>query len=274
MADRSPPEFPLLERLGRARMRPRVGAVKSRLRDHLPPLLGRNGDRLHPAGVPPAPHTPPPRPPPRRRPERVRFPGGDDPPYRLERLRRQRGAPDLDAERGDELRLHGIRQQPHRPTAARAAERRRERAVAGQLALLKLHLLVALHAQELHSRSPNRTQISAPGCQGMRASTGTPNSADKSAAAEPVSGPPAMFSMMPMSGAPWSTARRVARRTASRDSIVGIVTVSTAGACGTRSMSSAKRCRPGGRPTKRRSSSPPATADRNSRSVAASSVPR
>src|SRR5260370_24532513 len=51
MADRSPPEFPLLERLGRASMRPGVGAVKSRLRDDLRPLLVVHGDRIHRASV-------------------------------------------------------------------------------------------------------------------------------------------------------------------------------------------------------------------------------
>src|SRR5712692_844047 len=51
MADRSPPEFPLLERLGRASMRPAAGAVKSRLRDDLRASLVVHGDRIHRAGV-------------------------------------------------------------------------------------------------------------------------------------------------------------------------------------------------------------------------------
>src|SRR5438034_1355948 len=102
---------------------------------------------------------------------------------------------------------------------------------------------------ELPSFEATFSHTSSPGYQGMRASTGSPNSAARSSAALPANGPPTMFSTTPSSVASRSTAPRSARRTASRDSGVGMVTASTAGGAARSSVSSWKRCTPGGRST-------------------------
>src|SRR5437773_12410335 len=109
------------------------------------------------------------------------------------------------------------------------SERRRQRAVPRELPLLELHLPVAFDAEEFHcSFETTFSHTSSPGWNGTRASTGIPNSAASSSAAFPTNGPPTMFSTTPSSVAFPSLAARSARRTASRDSGVGMVTASTA----------------------------------------------
>src|SRR5689334_434582 len=150
-------------------------------------------------------------------------------PHRLERLRRHGSATNLHAERRDQLRLHRVREHGYDTAALRAFERRGQRTVPRQLSLAEGHLLVAFNAEEFHSWATKRFQVSGVGCQGMRASTGVAYSCASSSPADPFNSPPTMFSTMPRSCEPRSTAARMARRTASRDSGVGIVTVSTGG---------------------------------------------
>src|SRR5206468_12152620 len=132
-------------------------------------------------------------------------------------------------------RFHRVGEHGHDAPALGTAERGGEGAVARELALLEGHLSIALDAKKLHRRVASRCQVSGVGCQGMRASTGVANSVASSSPAVPLNSPPTMFSTMPASGEPRSRAARIARRTASRDSGVGIVTVGTAGGAGSRS---------------------------------------
>src|SRR5439155_7982212 len=219
--------------------------------------------------------------------ERVVPPRRDHPAHHFQGLGRQCRATDLHAERGNQLGLHRVREQRDHPAALGAAKRGRERAVAGKLALFERHLAVALDAQELHVIADRRlriaeslianstlgtraSQTSSIGWKGTRASTGIPNSRASASPASPANGPPAMFSMTPRHGAPRSRAACKARRTASSDCWVGMVTAMTGGGSGKSSASSAKRCIPGGKSTSSTSSRPHATSARNSRSAAAS----
>src|SRR5689334_25284452 len=132
---------------------------------------------------------------------------GDGGARELQRLFVERAAADLDAQGAHELGLHRIREHGDASTATRAGERRREGAVARLLALVEGHLRVAVDAEEFHGpvRSVSTASTTAPGSQvtpaprgenGMRASSGISNAADRREPASPANNGP-MLSHVP-----------------------------------------------------------------------------